>query len=189
MSAFGVYLAACALLVAAGALKAADPVDTARALGELVPGVAPRTVRAGVRTVAATEALLGAAAGLFPVPALAAAVAATYAGFAVFVAVVRRRGGALASCGCFGTADTPVTALHVVVDLALAAAAATVALTTPAPTVGAVLERQPLRGVPLVAGAVLLAALVFLALAALARLQGTRRMLAARPIHDAVAPR
>ncbi len=33
------------------------------------------------------------------------------------VAYARSRGGALASCGCFGTPDTPATLLHVVVDL------------------------------------------------------------------------
>ena len=55
-------------------------------------------------------------AGRRPVPALL--VAASYAAFTAFVLLARSRGGVLASCGCFGRADTPPTTTHVVVTAA-----------------------------------------------------------------------
>ena len=145
----GLYLAACGLLVVAGAAKVARPADTARALRATLPRF-PRAAGA-VRTAAAAEAGLGVVALVFPVAPLAALVAASYLGFAVVVAVVRRRGGALASCGCFGTPDTPATGLHVLIDLALAASAASVAAAGHPGTLGPLLADQPLHGVALVA--------------------------------------
>ena len=50
-----------------------------------------------------------------------ALVAGSFAGFAVVVAFARHRGGAIASCGCFGTPDTPATLVHVAVNTGLAA--------------------------------------------------------------------
>ncbi|MGH9079945.1 MAG: MauE/DoxX family redox-associated membrane protein, partial [Acidimicrobiales bacterium] len=114
----GLYLVACFLLIVAGAGKAARPDDTARALVAL-----PRTrlplnwVRSLVRMGSVAELSLGLAGLLVPGPTVVWLVAASYALFATVVAYTRWRGGALASCGCFGTPDTPATALHVVVDL------------------------------------------------------------------------
>ena len=59
----------------------------------------------------------------FPRPVTAALVALSYLCFFGIVAVARRRGGPLATCGCFGRPDTPPTALHLVIDLALAVTA------------------------------------------------------------------
>ena len=68
----GPYLAACALLVAAGWAKAWHPDDTARALAPLLR-MPPGTARRLVRLAAAGEALVGAWAWLTPrvVPAKA----------------------------------------------------------------------------------------------------------------------
>lgn len=172
----GPYLAACLLLVAAGTAKAVRPADTARAVAATVPF---RLALVGpvVRVVAAAEALVGIAGLVRPAPWPAALVAASYLGFAVFVAAARARGGPLASCGCFGTPDTPATRLHVVVDLALAGSAATVAASVPAGWLPSLLALQPWHGAPLVAVSLLAASLAYLALGPLAGLGAARRLL------------
>jgi hypothetical protein len=172
----GPYLVACVLLVAAGAAKAARPGDTARAVAATVP--VPLAVLAPlVRVGAAVEAVVGAAGLLHPSPWTAGLVAASYAGFAVFVTVVLVRGGPLASCGCFGTPDTPATRLHVAVVLLLAASAAIVAATVPAQWLTALLADQPWHGVPLVLAGLLGAWLTYLALGRLAEVGAARRLL------------
>lgn len=174
MSLVGPYLAGCVLLVAAGVAKARRPADTARALGALLPTRARPGLGAltgAVRALALLESALGAAAIVWPRPALAGTVAASYLVFAVVVAHARRRGGPLASCGCFGTPDTPATWLHAIVDLAVAVAAAVVAVAGPGGG-GALAELsgQPLHAVPLVVVALVGAGVAYLAMGPAARL-------------------
>jgi hypothetical protein len=125
--------AASVLLLAAGAAKVADPSATAGALGALGWPSSPALVRAG----AGGEAVLGAAGLAVGGPLVAALVAASYLGFALFVASALRAGEPLATCGCFGRADTPPRPAHVVVDIALAAGAATAAVAGASPLVEA----------------------------------------------------
>jgi hypothetical protein len=180
----GCYLAACLLLIGAGAAKAVRPTDTARAVTALVP--APLgAVRAVVRAGAAVEAVVGTAGLVHPSPLTASFVVASYAGFALFVVVVLVRGGPLASCGCFGTPDTPATRLHVVVDAALAASAAAVAVQVPSGWLPTVLAGQPWRGIPLLLLAAVCAGLAYLALARLAELGAARRLLGITRDHAA----
>jgi hypothetical protein len=173
----GPYLAASALLVVAGAAKAVRPGDTARALAELVP-VPQRALRPAVRAGAAVEAVVGLVAVARPGGVPAWLVAASYAAFTVVTAVARARGSALASCGCFGTPDTPATLVHVGVDAGLAVAGAVVALSGPARSLGHVLAAQPAHGFPLVLATAVLAWLAYLALTDLATLQAARRLVA-----------
>src|SRR6476469_1685085 len=91
------YLAAALLLVVAGVAKAIDPLSLVRALR-----AAGLTIRAPV------------------LMRFVRAVAASYAGFTLFVLQALRTGSPLASCGCFGKADTPPTRLHAIVTGALA---------------------------------------------------------------------
>ena len=174
MSALGPYLVACATLAVAGVAKSRRPDDTARAVVALVPGLPRRVAAGGVRVAAALEAALGCAAALQPRPALVTAVAASYLAFAGFVAFARARGGVLASCGCFGTPDTPATRLHVVLNLFLAGAAALLALRHPGGSVFALLQRQPLSGGPLIGAAGAGTALVIVAMTSLPRLGAVR---------------
>ncbi len=176
MELIGLYLVACALLVAAGVAKVLHPEDTARALGDLAP-VPQRAMRAAVRVGSGAEAALGVIALAVPRSATAWLVAASYLAFAAVVAAVRARGGAIASCSCFGTLDTPATALHVVIDLVLGLAAVSVALGGPSDSLRAVLASQPLEGIPLVAASALCAWLVFLAMSKLAQVEAARRVL------------
>jgi len=113
------------LLVAAGAAKVVDPARTAGALAALGWPSAPALVRAG----AFAELLLGAAALVVGGRGLALLVAASYLGFALFVMAAMRAKTPIATCGCFGQADTPPKPVHVTVDVLLAAAAVTAAAT------------------------------------------------------------
>ena len=97
--------------------------------------------------------------------------ALSYAVFAVFVAYARARGGAIASCGCFGTPDTPATGIHVVVNLVLCLSAVSVAAAGPAGSIVSILARQPWHGIPLVVASAAGAWLTFLAVSVLAELQ------------------
>jgi hypothetical protein len=172
----GPYLAACVLLAAAGVAKVVEPSDTARAVVTTV-ALPLAVVRTVVRAGALAEAVLGVAALVRPGPVTAGLVAVSYAAFAGYVAVVRAKGGPLASCGCFGTPDTPATRLHVVVNLVLAGSASVVALTVPSQWVTGVLAGQPWHGVPLLAVSLLAAWLAYLTLSRLAQLGAVRRQL------------
>lgn len=179
MELIGLYLVAGFLLVAAGAAKVARPDDTARALGALAVDRVPiRLVGSLVRAGAVLELALGLAALALPRPPVAWLVAAVYAGFAGLIGYVRSRGGALASCGCFGTPDTPATRLHLGVDIVLSASAAVVAVARPAGSLPALLARQPAHGVPLLAVSAVAAWLAYLAVSRLADLQAARALTA-----------
>jgi hypothetical protein len=178
----GLYLVAAGLLCVAGVAKARRPDDTARALAPLLPGPPPlHAMRWVVRLAALVEAALGAVAIVFPRPATAALVALSYLCFFGVVAAARRRGGPLATCGCFGRPDTPPTALHLVTNLALAGAATTVALGAPPHgTLAMQLAHQPWAGAPLLFVSAVGLWLTALALSALASLAAARRL--ARPL-------
>jgi hypothetical protein len=177
----GPYLVGCTLLLFAGAMKALHPEDTARAFAQVMPArlsvVADvQRMRGIIRMVALLEAGLGIVAVAWPRPLLAAFVATSYGAFAGVVAYARARGGALASCGCFGTPDTPATLLHVVVDLVVALAAVFVATSASSTaTIGSVLSHQPLHGAPLVVVSAVGAWLTYLTLSMLGTLEAVRR--------------
>ena len=165
----GPYLAAAALLVAAGGRKLIDPLPLVRAVRSAgLPGSA-----SAVRLVAGAEVVLGLAAVLVGSRATAVLVALSYAAFTAFVVLARVRGGVLASCGCFGKADTPPTASHAVVTAALALVAGGVAL-RPLGTLPEVLGAGPAAGVPLVLATAAVASTAYLVLALLPALRTAR---------------
>lgn len=120
----GPFLVTAALLGAGGASKVVRPANTARALGTMGLPSSTRLVRLG----AGAELAVGAGALAGGGRVFAFLVAASYLGFAAFVLVALHRGLPLASCGCFGVADTPPTAVHVGINVAAAAIAGAVAL-------------------------------------------------------------
>jgi hypothetical protein len=182
----GLYLIAAGLLVVAGVAKAARPDDTARAMAALLPGSPSlAVVRGVVRIGALVEAALGTAALAFPRPATAALVALSYACFSGVVIDARRRGGPLATCACFGRADTPPTVLHLVIDLGLATVAVVVALRAPAHgTLVTQLAHQPWAGFPLLFVSAVGLWLTALALSALAALTAAQRLVRPRPVRS-----
>ena len=85
-----------------------------------------------VRVGALAEAALGVVALAFPRPATAALVAALLrSASSASWPTPAGAAGPSPRCGCFGRPDTPPTALHLVIDLVLAAAAAAVAAGAP----------------------------------------------------------
>jgi hypothetical protein len=98
------------------------------------------------------------------------------------VAFARWRGGPLATCGCFGRPDTPPTALHLIIDLGLAAAGGAVVATGARGdgTLATHLAHQPGAGLPLLFVSAVGLWLTALALSSLSALTGVRRL--ARPV-------
>jgi hypothetical protein len=158
----GPYLAAAVLLVAAGGAKLIDPLPLVRALRSVGLPASGGLVRAG----AAGELLLGLLAVATGARLAAAGVALSYAAFTGFVLVALRRGGVLASCGCFGKADTPPTRSHVAVTAGFAAAAAAVAV-RPLGALPGLLAAQPGAGLPLLVAAAAVAVTAYLVLSLL----------------------
>ena len=137
------FFIASALLALAGAAKLTRPEPTAGALKSIgLPGS-----RLAAQALGLTEVVIGAAALVFGGAVTATAVAISYLGFAGFVVVALRTGGAVASCGCFGTDDTPPTIVHLVLNLA-AVAAAVAAAAANLGGVPDVLGDQPAFGLP-----------------------------------------
>lgn len=182
MELIGPYLAAGMLLVVAGLAKAIRPDDTARALSAMVPAglrsrLSPAAMRTSVVLVALAETVVGLAAVALPRPVTAGLVALSYSVFAVVVARALATGGPLSSCGCFGTPDTPATATHLLVNLALMVSAVAVAAAAPAGgTLAGAIAHQPVHGVPLLAASGLAAWLAGLAMGGLARLRAARSL-------------
>ena len=181
MTAFlGVYLVACGLLVVAGALKVARPSDTALALTRWWPSFPARRARHTVRLLAGLEAVLGLVGLAYPDAVAGALVATSYVGFVGVVGYARARGGPLATCGCFGTPDTPPTLTHALIDAVLAFAAAAYAAAGGRAWLPSVLRHQYFRGIPLLVAAALCGWLAFLAMVRLARLQAAQLQLGSR---------
>ncbi len=165
----GPYLASVLLLLVAGVAKVRDPLPLVRALRS---ARLPAPV-AGVRLVAAAEVAVGLAALLLGGRTPAVLVAASYAGFTAFVLLARVRGGVLASCGCFGRADTPATVAHVVATGVLSLVASGTAV-APLGALTDELPGAPGAGLPLVLAAVTVAVLLHGVLALLPALRTAR---------------
>jgi hypothetical protein len=169
----GPFAAFALLLILAGVAKALRPLPTVRALRSVnLP-----SSKVVVRTLGAGEAAL--AVGALVSSGTASSITATliavsYASFAVFVLYARARGGAISSCGCFGKADSPPTAAHVVVNLVAAAVAAAAAI-WPGRSPFAELEHSPGAGFPLTALVLVTTGLAYLALAEWPTLVGILR--------------
>lgn len=132
------------VLAVGGAAKLLAPHPTASALAAL--GLPSR--RGVVLVMGAGEVAVGAWAATMGGRHAAAVVAAAYLAFAGFV-VAARRSGAVASCGCFGQAETPPSLLHLVVNLVAAGVAAAAAVADVA-GLGDQIGSGPLAGVPFV---------------------------------------
>ncbi len=144
----GVHAVAAVLLIVSGILKLRDPAPTVEFLGSVGLlgssgpdiGDGPRQT-AAARIIGGFEIAVGLAGlvvgGNFP----ALVVAALYLMFAGLVGRAMTLG--LPSCACFGSADTPPSSAHIVVDLVLAAVSVA-AVGADAPV--DVMDSQPLGG-------------------------------------------
>ncbi len=151
------FLAATVVLTAAGVAKLVRPDDTARALQAAGLPLGRRAVRAG----AIGEVAVAVAAVAVPGPWTGGLVAASYAGFAVFVMLALAKGWPLASCGCFGRPDTRPTKVHALMNLAAAAVAAWWATVAEGPARD-LLHHEPWGGGPLLLVTAVIAGLAYL---------------------------
>jgi hypothetical protein len=119
---------------------------------------------AAVRVLGIGELGLAGVVLLAPSRAAVALLAAAYLAFAGFVAVLRRRGSPLSSCGCFGKPDTPATTTHIVIVSMIAGVMALAATTTGAASVTEVVVAGPWAGLPLLAAVAVTAGLAWAAL-------------------------
>jgi len=160
----GPFLIVATLLAVAGVLKTWNPLDTANALRGVGVPFGPSLVRVG----AVAEAVIGIWAVAVGDRASAVLVALSYGAFAVFVAMALLRRAPIASCGCFGKADTPPSLVHLCINAGGVTAAVVVAVD---PGVGLpdVLAEQPLAGIPMLLLIVTGAFLAMLAMSALPR--------------------
>lgn len=168
----------CGVLAVAGIAKMISPRPTRQAMaliGLPIPAL-------GVRAMGLAEVALAVATVVFGGTILVALVGALHVGFAlVVVALLRRPGGA--SCGCFGSLDTPISRGHLVANL-VSAAVAFAALD--APGIASVLADQPGGGV---AYLLLIATGAASAVAALTLLPRLRPGAAAPPVFSLRASR
>jgi len=123
-AALGPFAIAAGLLLVAGVLKAGRPHDTAVAVRKLGLPLPDWAVRVG----AAAEAALGVLALVLASRVVASFVAASYLVFLTFVVIALVRALPIASCGCFGRADSPPSLVHVGVNVAAVLAVIVVAV-------------------------------------------------------------
>jgi len=108
-------LAAALLLVVAGVGKVRRPSYTVGALRSVRLQTGARSVRA----LGMAEMAIGLAAFVVSGPVPSALIGLSYLGFAGFLVLALRKGGAVSSCGCLGRPDTPPTRTHAAVTTAL----------------------------------------------------------------------
>jgi hypothetical protein len=128
----GPFIAFSILLAVAGSIKIYRPGYTAGALRAVGLPAGDRMVR----LLGLGEVIVGIGAVVTGGSIWAAAVGAFYLGFTVFVLVALRSGAPIASCGCFGSPDTPPGVGHVVLDLGAMIVAFATALYPPGPWAG-----------------------------------------------------
>ena len=123
-----VAFVAAGLLVAAGIVKVARPLPTARAMYAAgLPGGS-----AIARGLGFAEVGVGVWFLVAPSPAAGAALAGMYLMFAGFIGFLLVARPGTASCGCGGASDVPPSAIHLVLNVLAAVGAAAAALDPPA---------------------------------------------------------
>ena len=163
-AAAGPFTIAALLLAAGGIAKTLSPGDTTNAIRAIGLPAAPLLVRTG----GLLEAALGGVAIATGARVPAILVGLSYLAFAAFVSVALRRGTPIATCGCFGKADTPPSLVHVAVNIGAAVAALVIAI-DPGDGLADVVRDQPLSGVPYLLLVVVGTYVAFLALTLLPR--------------------
>ena len=167
-------LAAALLLIGAGVGKVRAPQPAAAMLRRALPGGLRTIARpALVRVAGLGEVAVGAATVLTGSRWALGLLAAAYLAF-LALSLRLAAAGSGAPCGCFGRADAPVGAGHVVLNV-VAVAAAIIGFVRPPGAWGGRFDGAVLPGVVGLAQAGLLAVLAYLAITALPALAAERR--------------
>ncbi|MEO8477139.1 MAG: MauE/DoxX family redox-associated membrane protein [Actinomycetota bacterium] len=149
---------AAGLLAAAGCIKLARPLPTARAM--YAAGL-PGPVWA-VRGLGLAEVVVGVWFLVAPSAPLAVALGSTYLVFAAFVAYLVAAHPEAASCGCAGSKDVPPSRLHAAMNL-FAAVGSFASLIRPPTGMGATLTNLGPASLPFALGLAVAAALAVVA--------------------------
>jgi hypothetical protein len=152
-----IFFASALLLFLAGIGKLAAPANAARALSAArLPNDRPF-----VRAFAAYELGLGTACIAIPTRPVAAALAITYAAFAVFLIRLMKIEDPVAGCGCVGgKKETPPSRVHVILNL-VAAASSVGALAFSPTSVADLVGDVPVAGVGFIIGTITIAYLAY----------------------------
>jgi hypothetical protein len=172
-AAAGPFMIAAALLLLGGALKAARPSDTAKALR----GVGLPASTSLVRVGGVVEVAIGFYAIIDGGVLAAVLVGASYLAFAAFVARALSLDAPIATCGCFGKEDTPPSVVHIGINVAAVAAAIAV-IAQPGVGMADVVRAQPLGAAPFLLLVLVGAYATFVALTALPRTLAVVRVVA-----------
>jgi len=147
------FVTAAGVLALGGVAKLTSPSAATGALA--IAGLRARPV--DVRILGAGEVALAAACAVWPSTVTALALAVAYAAFAAVVALLRRRSGSAAPCGCFGDEGGTASRWHLWFNVAAAAVAVAAAVAPPS------WDAVDLGGIELVAFAAGVLASVYLA--------------------------
>jgi hypothetical protein len=167
----GPFAIAATLLIIGGSAKVVAPFDTATALGGLGLRIPAVVVRAG----AALEGAIGLYALVIGDRIAAALVALSFAVFFAFVCLALGRRAPIATCGCFGRADSPPSVVHLAIDAGAVLAAAAVVV-DPGVALADVVGGQPLAGAPYLLLVVTGVYLAYVAMTALPRTLASVRL-------------
>jgi hypothetical protein len=171
-------MAAALLLTGAGLAKLRSPGQAAAVVRRVSPWRGEAWSRAAplaVRAAGLVEVGAGTAVVVTGYRLCTLLLGACYLAFALVVLALRRD-RQHTSCGCFGRADSPVGAAHLVLNLTCLGASAA-AFVRPPGSFGGLLGHGALPGVVATGQAVLLAYLGFLSITALPALGAARRQL------------
>ena len=135
-----------AVLIVSGGTKLVDPDPTA---GAMSTAGLPAS-RAVVLVLALWEIFAGSTAVIIGGRVGGSLLFLTYTAFAVFIGYALRNDLPIQSCGCFGRADTPPSALHLVINGSAALAGGWLMLQGGGDLIST-LRDQPLSGIPYLA--------------------------------------
>lgn len=127
-----IFHSAALLLVISGLAKVANPRPAQFAISHAL-GLRLSRARQTSYMVATLEIIAGVSSLVSPLSAGPALMLGLYLGFLVFILYLLLRGGKSSSCGCFGTADSPPSWLHVGINV-LGIAASAWAIQTEVPS-------------------------------------------------------
>jgi hypothetical protein len=153
----GLFFVICEVLVISGITKILSPVPTSAALSDV--GLPSSIFYA--RCLGFLEVILGILGITFGGRYFPLFVGCLFAFFSIFM-VIALRNGHMASCGCFGSSNTPPSIIHLLANLGFMVISL-IAIGTSG--LSDTLEKQPASSVPFLISILLGALLIFLSLA------------------------
>jgi uncharacterized membrane protein YphA (DoxX/SURF4 family) len=152
----GLFFVVCEVLIISGITKVLSPSPTSAALSDV--GLPSSTFY--VRCLGFGEVVFGILGIIFGGRYFPLFIGCLFAFFSIFM-VIALRNGHMASCGCFGSSDTPPSIIHLLANLGFMVISLIAVGTS---GLRDMLEKQPGYGVPFLISILLGALLIFLCL-------------------------